>query len=191
VSSTATSRRRGDPSAGAAPLSPPRKWLAITVATVVLAFGFWAILYALVAIERGERAETVNPAASLAVGLALIPFVFMVLAFGSGHPRAPAAVLKAMGLSLVVAILVLPLTFDAVTGIVAGVGAGGIVALRMDDAHHWRARAIAVVMAAAYTFALARLGGSIVLLAAPILPFTAIGVADHLSELRSTRDSRK
>jgi hypothetical protein len=190
VSPTATSRRRGgDPSAGAAPLPPRRKWLAITVATVILAFAFWAILYALVAIDRGERADTVNPAASLAVGLALVPFVFMVLAFGSGHPRAPVAVLKAMGLSLVVGILVSPLTFDAVTGIVAGVGAGGIVALRMDDAHNWKARAIAVVMAAAYTFVLARIGGAIVLLAAPIFPLTGIGVADHLSELRRAREA--
>jgi hypothetical protein len=154
----------------------------------VLAFGFWAMLYGLVVFETDDPGSGPNPGAALAIGLALIPFVFMILAFGSGHPRAPGAVLKAMGLAVVVGILVSAVAIDAVTGIVAGVGAGGAVALRMDDAHSWKARALAVLAAAAYTFVLARIGGAIVLLAAPIFPFTAIGVADHLSELRRAKE---
>ena len=51
-------------------------------------------------VRRGRAAP--NPAAALAFGLALIPFVFIVLAFMSEHPRAPAAVFQAMVLALLV-----------------------------------------------------------------------------------------
>ena len=78
-----------------------------------------------------------------------------------------------------------PLAGDAVTGIVAGVGAGGVVALRADAAHDWRARAVAVAVAAVYTFVLARMARPLVPCSpAPIFPFTAIGIADHLAERR-------
>ncbi len=84
----------------------------------------------------------------------LIPFVFIALAFLSEHPRAPGAVVKAMGLCLLVGIPVSAVAGDAVTGIVAGVGAGGIVALRSDEPHNWKARALGVAIAASYTFVL-------------------------------------
>jgi hypothetical protein len=128
-----------------------------------------------------------NAGAALALGLCLLPFVFVVLAFSSEHPRAPGAVVRAMGLFLLVGIPVLALAQDAVTGLVAGIGAGGIVALRADVAHSWKHRAVAVLVASVYAFALARMAGAIVLLAAPIFPFTAIGIADHLSERRAAR----
>jgi hypothetical protein len=102
---------------------------------------------------------------------------------------AAGAVVKAMGLCLVVGICASALAGDAVTGIIAGVGAGGIVALRADEPHSWKARALGVAIAASYTFILARTAGAIVLLPAPIFPFTAIGVADHFSERRSERDT--
>jgi hypothetical protein len=92
------------------------------------------------------------------------------------------AVLQSMGLCLLVGIPVSAVAADAVTGLVAGVGAGGGVALRADDPHNWRARALAVVAASVYVFVLARAAGAITLLSAPIFPFTSIGVADHLSE---------
>ena len=129
-----------------------------------------------------------DPGAAIALGLALIPFVFLALAFMSEHPRAPVAVLKAMGLSLLVGITVSALAADAVTGIVAGVGAGGVVALRADMAHNWKSRAVGVLIAALYTFVLVRLAGPIVLLPAPVFPLTAIGIADHLSERKRERE---
>jgi hypothetical protein len=180
-------RRSGGP-AGMQPLSPAKKWRAIMVATLVLVVAFWALLAGLVAeaTEDGSGSEAEpNAALGLAVGVAVIPFVFVALAFLSEHPRAPGAVVRAMGWSLLVGIPVSALAGDAVTGIIAGVGAGGIQALRMDEPQNWRARAWAVVVAAAYTFALARVAGALVLLPAPIFPLTAIGIADHLSERRA------
>jgi hypothetical protein len=173
------------------PLPPERKWRAITLATLLLAPALWFLLAGLVAVASDEPGGPSGPAAgaAIALGLALLPFVFIVLAFASEHPRAPGAVIKAMGLCLLVGIPVSAVAGDAVTGVVAGVGAGGMAALRADLAHEWRVRAGAVTVAAAYSFVLARVAGAAVLLAAPIFPFTGLGLADHLSEWRRSRNA--
>lgn len=169
---------------GMEPLPPQRKWRAITLATLLLVPAYWSMLAGLVAAASDTVDPLPNPGASLAFGLALIPFVFMVLAFTSEHPRAPAAVFQAMVLALLVGTVVSALAADAVTGIVAGVGAGGVVSLRADADHNWRARALAVLFAVVYTYVLVRTASALALLPAPIFPFTSIGIADHLSERR-------
>ena len=66
-----------------------------------------------------------------------------------------------MGLSLLVGIPVSALAPDAVTGLVAGVGAGGIAALRADQPHGVegaRARGVAV---SAYAFVMVRIGADV------------------------------
>lgn len=170
------------------PLPPRVKWKAITLATLLLVPAFWGLLAGLVAIAGGDTEDAPSPGAAIALGLAVIPFVYVVLAFLSEQRSAPTAVLKAMGLTLVVGVPVSVLAADAVTGLIAGIGSGGIVALRADRDHSRRARVVAVVAASLYTFALIRVAGPIALLPAPVLPFTAIGVADHLSERRRARE---
>ena len=169
------------------PLPPERKWRAITFATLVLAPAIWSLLAGLVAVAADDSTGGPAAGAAIAFGLALLPFAFIVLAFASEHPRAPGAVVRAMALCLLVGIIVSAAAADAVTGIVAGVGAGGIATLRADLAHGWRMRAAAVAVAAIYSFVLARVAGPVVLVAAPIFPFTGIGLADHLSEWRLAR----
>jgi hypothetical protein len=117
----------------------------------------------------------------------LVPFVFIVLAFSSEHPRAAGASAKAMGLALLVGIPVSALAADAVTGFVAGVGAGGVVAMRADLDRSWKARALAVLVVTAWAFVTVRLMPEAALLLAPVLPFTSVGVADHLLEIRRER----
>jgi hypothetical protein len=170
------------------PLSPQRKWRAITIATLVLVPAYWAMLAGLVA-AASDSPDAPPPAPPIALGLALIPFVFIALAFLSEHPRAPGAVVKAMGMCVVVGVVVSAIAADAVSGIVAGVGAGGICALRTEQGLSWRARAAAVAVATIYTFVLVRAVGPIALLPAPIFPFTGIGVADHLVERGLERDA--
>lgn len=170
------------------PLSPQRKWRAITLATLVLVPAFWAMLAGLVTDAADDDGGVGNPLAAVAFGLALVPFVFIVLAFLSQHRNPARAVVRAMGMCLVVGIIVSAGAADAVTGIVAGVGAGGIIALRADAAHSWQSRAVGVVVAAVYTLVLARTAGSIVLLSAPVFPLTAIGIADHVAERRWERE---
>lgn len=179
-------RVRRSPLAGAEPLPPRRKWRAILLASLVLAPAFWAILAGLVAIAS-DRGDAPPSGPYIAFGLALVPFVFIVLAFLSEHPRAPGAVVRAMALTLAVGIPVSALAADAVTGLVAGVGAGGVAALRADQGHSVRSRAIAVLVASLYAYITIRTAGDLILLVAPALPFSSIGVADHLSERRRER----
>jgi hypothetical protein len=170
-------------------LTPERKWRAITLATLVLAPAVWALVAGLVAVADAGP-DGPQPAAAIAFGLALVPFAFIVLAFASEHPTAPGAVLRAMGLFLLVGIPVSAVAADAVTGLVAAFGAGGVVALRRDISHEWRLRAGAVAVATAYAFVLARVAGAAAVVAAPVLPFTGIGLADHLAEWLDERASR-
>jgi hypothetical protein len=169
--------------AGAEPLPARRKWRAILLATLVLTPGYWSLLAGLVAVGSDEDGAPFA-APYIAFGLALLPFVFVVLAFLSEHPRAPGAVVKAMVLTLVVGIPISALAADAVTGLVAGVGAGGIAALRADIDDDTKRRALALAIAAAVTFVLLRSIPVVAVLLAPVLPFTSLGVADHLGERR-------
>jgi hypothetical protein len=168
---------------GLEPLPPRRKWRAIALATLLLVPAMWSILAGLVA-AASDDAGAPDPMAPIALGLAILPFVFVALAFLSEHPRAPGAVAKALWIAPLVGLFASVVAVDAVTGVVAGVAAGGAVALRSDPLHSVRARAWAVAIAATYTFVLARVAGPVVLLGAPVFPFTALGVADHLSERR-------
>lgn len=179
-------RRRRSPPAGVGSLSPRKKWRAITIATLLLVPSYWAVLAGLVALAS-DSPDAPPAGPFIAFGLALIPFVFIVLAFLSEHPRAPGAVLKGMGLALVVGLPVSAISADAVTGLVAAVGAGGIAALRADGADAWKARAIAVFAVSVYVYLMIRLAGDVTLLLAPTLPFTCLGVADHLVERRSEK----
>ena len=80
------------------PLSSRRKWTAVGVATVVELVSFWAII---VGVARGiEDEEAGSAAGPFALGFALVPFAFLVLAFMSSHRRAPGAVMRAMGVWL-------------------------------------------------------------------------------------------
>ena len=88
-------------------------------------------------------------------------------------------------MTLVVGIPVSALAADAATGLVAGIGAGGIAAIRADLLHSWRARALGVAAASLFVFLAVRTAPEAAILVAPCLPFTAIGVADHLSERRA------
>ncbi|HMK11426.1 MAG TPA: hypothetical protein VK461_07580 [Acidimicrobiales bacterium] len=174
-------------SAGISPLSPQQKWKAITIGTLVLLPAFWGMLIGLVSVASDDPKGVTNPAAFIAFGLALVPFAFLVLAFVSGHPNAPMATVKAMGLFLLIGIPVSAIAADAVTGLVAGAGAGGVVALRMGEVGTWKTRALGVAFACAYTLVLARAAGAIVLISVPAFPFTSIGLADHLAERRQER----
>lgn len=173
---------------GLQPVTPERKWRTITITTIALLPSFWAILAGLVAVAD-DGTDGPQAGASIAFGLALLPFVFILVAFLSQHPRASSAAARAMGLSLLVGVPISALAGDAVTGLVAGIGAGGIIAFRRDAPETTKGRAVAVAVAVAYTFALVRTAGPIALLSAPVFPFTAIGLADHLALRRAERDA--
>ena len=117
-----------------------------------------------------------------------MPFVFLALAFVSGHPSAPMATVKAMGLFLLVGIPVSGDRGGCGDRPGGGAGAGGIVALRASEIGTWKTRALAVLFACVYTLVLARAAGAIILISVPAFPFTSIGIADHLAERRHARE---
>jgi hypothetical protein len=172
--------------AGTWPLAPRRKWRAILLSTLLLVPAYWALLAGVVSVAS-ETGGAPNPGAWIAFGLMLVPFVFIVLAFSSEHPRAAAASAKAMALALLVGIPASALAADAVTGFVAGVGAGGVVAMRADLDRSWKARALAVLIVTVWAYLTVRVMPEAALLLAPVLPFTSVGVADHLLEIRRER----
>jgi hypothetical protein len=170
---------------GAEPLSPRTKWRAITLATLVIAPAVWATIAGIVSVSSQDpNAPAGGPL--IAFGLAIVPFGFVVLAFLSEHPRAPGAVVRAMALSLLVGIAVGAAVPDAVTPLVAGLGAGGLAALRADRGHPWQTRAIAVAAATLLVFLLIQIS-AVALVVAPALPFTCVGIADHVADERRRR----
>ena len=169
-------------------LEARRRWTAIAVATAVLVPAFWALLVGAVA-EASDDGSAGLTVVGLAVGLCVVPFVFVALAFLSRHPDAPMAVVRAMGLFVVVGLVVSAFALEPVTGIVAGIGAGGVVALRRGESEPLRPRVLGVVVASAYAFVLAHALGAGVLVMAPVLPLTALGVADHLGSWLRDRSS--
>jgi hypothetical protein len=166
------------------PASAAQSWRAIALATLLLVPAVWAVLAGLVALGSDDPVAPAGPALAIAAGLALIPWTFVVLAVASGHPAGRGAAVRATGLFLLVGIPVSALAGDGVTGLVAGLGSGGLVSLRADPSQDrwWRVASVAV--AAAYCFALARTTGGAVVVVAPLLPFTGLGLADHLAEWR-------
>ncbi len=162
------------------PLSSRRRWLSLTAATIVLQFAFWPIIGSLGAGGAGDPGL-------LWLGLAVVPFVFLVLAFASGHPRAPGAAGLAMGLFLLVALPVALL--DLLVGLVAGFGAGAVLALRFDpEVHSRRGRVIAVTAASIYTLVLVLLQGVVpglgpfAVISAAVIPLAVVGIADETAE---------
>jgi hypothetical protein len=171
----------------AAPLSSSRRWGAIAGATLLLAPAVWSLLVGLVSTGAASELEPPAATAGIVIGLALVPVAFAVLAIASQQPHPARAVGRAVGLLLLVGVPVSAVAGDAVTGIVAGVGAGGIVCLRADPTPDWRWRAGSVAIGAAYCYLLARTAGAVVVLAAPIFPFTGLGLADHLADWHRER----
>ncbi|MGH2679795.1 MAG: hypothetical protein ACRDG8_04835 [Actinomycetota bacterium] len=181
--------RRAVP-ASVEPLTPRQKWRAIMLSTFLLVPAYLGIVVGVVAAESDSpNAPAAGPA--IAFGLAFLPFVFLALALLSTHPRAPGAVLRAMGLSLLVGIAISAVAPDLVTGLVAGIGAGGTAALRADEEGAWKARALAVLAVAVYVFVMVRVVPDVTLLLAPTLPFTCLGVADHLVERRKEQAAER
>lgn len=140
------------------------------------------ILFAFVA---GSADSGPNPGPPLALGLSLVPFVFVVAAFSSRHQSAAGAVLKAMGLWAVIGIPVAAV--DLVSGLVAGFGAGAIATIRRGDEHTIGARSIAVALSVVYVFVLVRITPEAALVGSPMLPFVSVGLADSFRDWRAAQ----
>jgi hypothetical protein len=157
-----------------------RSWLAIGISTIVLMVSYGAILVWFVAM-RSETPDAALPA--FAVGFGLVPFVFLTLAFISGRRDAPVAVLKAMGLWLLIAF---PLgLFNPVFGLCVGFGIGGVVTLKERETDRRFARVLAVVLVGIYSLTMLFLIPGLGFLSGGLLPLASLGLADYYTEHKS------
>lgn len=172
-------------------VSSRRYWIAIIVATVVavVAYGSLLLAWFAVVLEDSDVATDGDIAGSegpfFALGLVLVPFVFIALAFISQRSRAPFATLIAMGLFVLVA-LPLGLFLHLSVVLAAAFGAGGIVTLARREGYRLSYRVWAVVLTAAYVTGLLIVAPPGGIFAGAVLPLPALGLADMLA-VRWTR----
>jgi hypothetical protein len=170
-----------------AEVTPRRTWLAITIATLLATVSYWAILFGfLVSVAGLEDQPEGFGAGALALGLALVPFVYVALAFLSGHKRAPTAAVLGMFLFLLVGSPVF--VFNRVMGLVAGFGAGAVLSLRREERHRIRTRVAAVALGLGVLGLLLVAVPQVGLAIAPAIPFTAVGLANRRDEKKAAEE---
>jgi hypothetical protein len=173
---------------GGGEVTPRSRWFAVIAASMLMQLPYWVATFAFVAAHEDEPV----PGAPVLFALGFVPLVFLLLAFGSRHPRAPGATLKAMGLFLLVTPPVVLL--NPVVGLVAGFGAGGILTLRPPDLPRvTRTRVVALALACVYLYLLLVVFGAGVfaIVSGAALPFGVLGIADELLVGRAEQADRE
>jgi hypothetical protein len=167
------------------PLSLRGRWLAIIAASALYQFSYWPLL-------AGTAVEDGGGAGLIALGLALVPFVFLTAAFATKHPNAAGATLRAMGWFLLVG-LPLGVLFVPILGVAVGVALGSAVALApLEGIETRRVRYYAVVGVGIYLTVLVLLVPGFAIISAAVLPIAIHGVVDqtleerHLQRVRAT-----
>jgi hypothetical protein len=172
-----------------------RKWAAIGVATLFLAGAFWLVLYAFdrwlgdfttAEIEAGAEVPLTRAVVYLlTAGFAAMGAAFTALAWISRrpHPWRWASVAWLFGGAMW--ILLPYVTGEPCTPMVAGFGAGGLVALRAEPEHTVGRRAAAALLATVYVFLLLRITPLPAVIVAPLLPLPVLAWADALAERRA------
>lgn len=160
-----------------APLDARRKWLAVGFATVITLPAFWLLVVAVVATDPDSEIDA-PVGALVGIGLALVPVALYVLARVSRREQAlqSAAVGSAVGIVLAGA-----LSFvlrEPLSPLVAGIGAGGVLALRRHPDTTTAARSIAVAIATAYSAATVWFVPQLSLGMSPVLPLVSVAAAD-------------
>lgn len=176
-----------------------RKWAAIGIATALATGSFWLVLVAfrlwlgdLTTAELQEGVEipvTTGVAVALAGGFALMAATFVVLALISRRARPWRAAALAWVIGGAMWLWLPFLTGEPVTPMVAGFGAGGVVALRAEPEHTVGRRVAAALLVAVYIYLLVRIAPLIGAIAAPLLPLPVLAWADAMAERRALNRS--
>ncbi|HUG08200.1 MAG TPA: hypothetical protein VMP13_04815 [Acidimicrobiia bacterium] len=157
--------------------SERRRWLAVLLGTVMLLASYLMFIWSFVAASGNE---TTFAGGLFGIALGLVPAVFAVAAFVSMHPRTLAATLGATVIWLVITV---PIAIGNIpTGLVAGYGAGGVIAFRLGEQHSRGSRVVAVLITVFYTMLLQRYLPTVGIFAAAPLPFLAVALADIYKE---------
>ncbi|MDY7105264.1 MAG: hypothetical protein S0880_29105 [Actinomycetota bacterium] len=162
-----------------------RNWMAIAFATLVMMVSYFAYAAGFAGTE--DDPDAINPTA-IGFGLALAPFVFVILALVSGNFGGTRRVIGAMGL-LLVAGLAFGL-LSPVLGAAVGFALGGAVTLKEPPVHRvlsWRLWSVALTLV--YTFVLLVAVTPAGVFTGGVLPLVLVGFADEYAVWRSERDA--
>jgi hypothetical protein len=142
---------------------------------------FWSLAYGLAVGEAGTPAgsgdATTVSVAAVALGIALVPFVFLIATFVSKRVDAPLMVLAGMGLAIAVSLPLLAFR-NPLASLIAGYAAGAVFTLSRPAGTSWRNRAFAAAGVAAFAVAGMEVAFIATAWLAPAMPFTAMGLAD-------------
>jgi len=162
-----------------------RNWLAIALATVAMVFSYFPYASSFTTLPGGE--VEIDPGL-VGIGLVMAPFVFVILAFVSGNPKAPKRVLQSMvlllGLGFTVGLLAPAL------GATAAFAGGATLCLNppnVDDVYKWRVGASFLTVV--YTFILLVTVTPAGVFAGGLLPLLMVGFADEYSTWAHARKS--
>lgn len=157
--------------------STRRLWWAIAIGTVIQIVSFGSILVGALA---AASEEDVAGGPAFALGFVLVPVVCATVAFASAHERAAMATLKGMGVWLVLGLSLGVL--NPVVGLSTAFAASGAFTLRATVDRPGKARAVAVLLTAAYLLVLVLVLPQAALLAGAVTPLLGIRAADIYSE---------
>ena len=155
---------------------------------MILLFSY--VAYAGAFVVSGDGAGFDTDPGLVVIALAMVPLVFIAVAFISRNPRARGRVLQSVGLLLVIG-LVAGL-ISPIVGAAAGYGAGIAVSLHPVNVEGClRRRLIGVVLALIYMSALLVFIPAAGLIAGAIVPGLMVGFADEYSVWRESATSAR
>lgn len=159
-------------------------WTAIALATVLMMFSYFT--YAAAFVDDVASDDSIDLRLAF-IGLAIAPFVFVVLGFVSRNPRAPTHVLWAMFLLLAVGLTVG--LVDPLLGAAAGFAVGGALVLNRPNVPrlmYWRWAA--VVFTTCYVLVLLVVVTPAGVFTGAMLPLIMIGFADEYAAWSASRE---
>lgn len=176
-SSRKTSSPRRAPQATGA-VADSRRWVAIAMATFGLVVCFGAVITAIVEEDDGSTAAART---AIAFAAAMVPVTLLLLAKISERERPLRTVMLASPLVIAGFLGVGGLLREPATALVASFGVAGAITLSALPHHRMQLRLSLVGIATAITLLLAFAVPSASVIAAPFLPFPALGIADRLA----------
>jgi hypothetical protein len=163
-----------------------RNWIAIAVASMLMMASYFT--YAAAFVDEGGDTDAVDGSLAF-IGLAIAPFVFVVLGFVSRNVQAPKRILQAMGLLIAVGLAIG--LIDPLLGAATGFCVGGALVLNRPDVERvmiWRMAA--VLFTALYMLMLLLIAPPAGVFTGGLLPLMMIGFADEYAAWSAARDPR-
>jgi len=156
-----------------------RRWGAVAVATVMLLFAFAGVVTAIVEQDAGN---TSNARSAVIIAALIAPMAVYALGLISRAPTPLRTALFVAPAAMSGFALLAMLLREPATAVVAAFGVGGAFVLRIDPEVHSVTRRISVVgLLSVVTLVAYQVAAEIVIVVAPLLPFTGCMVADITS----------